>query len=81
MLAQEFAKDEKAFFTEFASAFSKLLALGCPESCQPEVAGEPAKKQSKSEADVNNSFLEHCMHGSLERAKEVVAKGADPSEL
>lgn len=31
----EYAKDESAFFRDFATAFGKLLSLGCPAQCDP----------------------------------------------
>lgn len=32
---EKYAEDEEAFFRDFASAFGKLLALGCPPVCLP----------------------------------------------
>jgi hypothetical protein len=32
---EAYANDEQLFFRDFAAAFSKLLALGCPPECDP----------------------------------------------
>jgi len=54
--AELYAKDEAAFFRDFAAAFAKLLALGAPEA-PPKVETE----RDKLSAD----FREAAMHGSL----------------
>lgn len=67
--AQLYAKNQDAFFKDFAKAFSKLLHLGCKN--QPDDDGDslPSAREQASEL-----FLEHSMHGSLKRLKELEAK-------
>ena len=48
-------------------AFGKLVALGCPATCQPTYAPEPSSPRSKASAE----FREQAMHGSTERAREI----------
>lgn len=70
---ERYAKDSKAFFREFAAAFGKLIALGCPPQCQP---GYRAPRVRPGGADaINSKFREYCMHGSMHRAKELYAEG------
>jgi cytochrome c peroxidase len=42
---QKYAKDEAAFFSDFASAFSKLLELGVPFPESAAAAASPAPKK------------------------------------
>eukprot|EP00958_Prasinococcus_capsulatus_P027093 scaffold5219_cov289-Prasinococcus_capsulatus_cf.AAC.4 len=42
-----YAADEQAFFRDFAAAFSKLLALGCPRECQPANSACPFAKRAR----------------------------------
>lgn len=61
-----YAQDSAAFFRDFADAYGKLLALGCPPACQPDRAG------TLSDADkLAAEFRELCMHGSLEPARKL----------
>merc|ERR1712232_616867 len=65
--AELYARDQNAFFKDFAKAFSKLLHLGCknaPENDDDEPL--PTAKQQASEL-----FLENAMHGSLKRMQEL----------
>jgi len=34
-IVEEYARDEQIFFKDFAIAFGKLIALGCPPQAQP----------------------------------------------
>ncbi len=43
--AQKFADDEGEFFASFAKNYGKLMALGCPEKCQP--VGAPVSDKSQ----------------------------------
>lgn len=67
---KEFAKDEKKFFKQFAIAFGKLIALGCPSHVQPDA--ETVELQKESIEDKN--FREMAMHGNLIRMKEIPGK-------
>eukprot|EP00949_MAST-11_sp_MAST-11-sp1_P003745 g3745.t1 len=73
-VAEIYAKDESAFRADFATAFAKLLALGCPAAAQP--SGQEASSQA-SGGNPTQSFLENCMHGSKEHAMKAVSQGAD----
>ena len=33
--AELYARDEQVFFDDFAAAYAKLIALGCPAVCNP----------------------------------------------
>ena len=61
---ERYAKDEQAFFSEFAVAFAKLLALGTAEKCP----------FAKAEVDHSAEFREQAMHGSLAKVTELAAK-------
>lgn len=59
-----YAQDQAAFFTAFAEAYGKLIALGCPPECQPDrLARVPDADKLSAE------FRELCMHGSLKPAR------------
>lgn len=66
----EYANDEQAFFKDFASAFGKLLALGCPAACDPSRQADPLSEKDKLSAE----FREHAMHGSVGPAKKIADK-------
>jgi len=66
----EYAKDEQAFFRDFANAFGKLLALGCPASCQPNFTAPALNERDK----LNAEFRELAMHGSVVPAMHIAAK-------
>eukprot|EP00658_Telonema_sp_P-2_P018455 TRINITY_DN17241_c0_g1_i4.p1 TRINITY_DN17241_c0_g1~~TRINITY_DN17241_c0_g1_i4.p1 ORF type:complete len:309 (-),score=77.35 TRINITY_DN17241_c0_g1_i4:371-1297(-) len=70
-----YAADEAAFFKDFASAYGKLLSLGCPNECNPAkpAGGCPFSAQAVASAD----FREHAMHGSIEHCRAAVEAGAD----
>jgi hypothetical protein len=69
-IVEEYAKDERLFFREFASAFGKLLALGCPAHVQPNRVQPPQSEKDKASAE----FREQAMHGSLLAAKKIAPK-------
>jgi hypothetical protein len=73
-IAQKYADDETAFFTDFKEAYGKLLALGCPAAAQPNKP--PAACPHATEA-YSAEFRDHAMHGSIEHCKNAVEKGAD----
>lgn len=59
-----YARDEQAFFRDFAAAFAKLMALGCPAQCDPSNRPrESARPSPKKEAGLK--FRENAMHGSV----------------
>ena len=67
-----YAKDEQAFFKDFATAFGKLIALGT-EGGETKPTGDVAE-----ESDVTKAFREMAMHGNLIRMKELEGK-PDPN--
>merc|ERR1711871_939050 len=73
---EKYAEDEELFFSDFQAAFAKLISNGCSEECQPKE--EDPKKLA---GDVSAQFREHCMHGSLEHAKQAIVDGAEVSSL
>jgi len=56
-----YAENENIFFADFAAAYSKLLQNGVDVK-------EPVNDDTKE-----NEFLLYCMHGSLDRVKEVLS--------
>jgi len=68
---EAYAKDQELFFKDFASAFSKLLALGVPERTAEQVSEKNR---------INAEFREAAMHGSLELVKKL-SKTADINEI
>lgn len=73
---EAYAADEQLFFKEFATAFGKLIALGCPEHCQP-----GAKALNTAEDTVANAeFRDHAMHGSIEHMKNISGFNVDSKE-
>lgn len=72
-----YAKDQDAFFRDFAVAYAKLISLGCPESCDPfKGAAEESAKDKESA-----HFRELAMHGSVGPAKASVKAGAEPHSV
>jgi catalase (peroxidase I) len=69
-LVELFAKDEKQWFTDFASAYARLLSLGCPATCDP---NRPAAVPSSSDV-ISAEFREQCMHGSVIAAQRAAAQ-------
>jgi len=74
-----YAKDQALWFQDFANAYGKLLALGCPAACDP----SREQKQGESARDkASADFRELAMHGSVGPAKKLVSSGeADPHQL
>ena len=73
--AEVYASDEPAFFRDFARAFAKLVALGCPTSCQPPPELPPAatgQLTSRCPKVAAGHFREMAMHGSLEHMEAVL---------
>jgi catalase (peroxidase I) len=60
VIADEYAKDQAAFFRDFSSAFSRLVAKGCPVSAQPAVANSKCPRAAASA-----EMRELAMHGAL----------------
>ena len=66
-----YAADQPTFFKDFASAFSRLVALGCPDQCQPKPGDRSPYCPKASEA-----FRTMAMHGSLEHMREIASKSS-----
>ena len=74
-----YASDEQKFKDDFATAFGKLLSLGCPAHCQP--GSKPLKSGGSSiDSTANKEYRDHAMHGSIERMKEIVIAGAEDDD-
>lgn len=73
-----YARDEQAFFRDFAEAFAKLLSLGCPATCDPLRSTSPGPQAAREKASAE--FREWAMHGSLENVRKY-AKEADVHAL
>jgi len=63
--AELYAKDEPTFFNDFASAFAKLLALGCPQA-----HAKPIDERERLSAE----FREAAMHGSLPTCQKLAPR-------
>ena len=79
-IAAEYAADQEKFFKDFSSAYARLMALGCPAEAQPDLPPADGEEAAAPELpavppSAEQEFREHCMHGSLERSREVVARG------
>ena len=70
---QEYADDQAAFFRDFSSAYSRLMALGCPAHLQPSAATDMPVCAAP---DASTEFRENAMHGSLERCRSWATMGA-----
>jgi len=79
---ETYAADQDAFFRDFAAAYSKLLALGCPAACQPTAEDSDAKKFTTTRPSPRDTegqsadtveFLERCMHGSISFVQRLAA--------
>jgi len=66
-----YAADQSRFFKDFAEAYGKLIALGCPAECQPHWKGAAETAKDKVSAE----FREQAMHGSVLPAKKLVKGG------
>lgn len=65
-IAQEYANDQAVFFRDFSSAFSRLVAKGCPASAQP------ATPTTCPRAAASGEMRELAMHGSLEHMERLM---------
>ncbi|QDZ18214.1 heme peroxidase [Chloropicon primus] len=76
-----YAKDQEAFFQDFADAFSRLLSLGCPEAACPHLnkaaSAQPAAPRDAASAE----FREAAMHGHAVDVLKKIAKDADVHDL
>ena len=78
-----YARDEAAFFQDFADAFGRLIALGtraqpsangCPfAALAVRGGGAPAAPHARESAELR----EHAMHGSLELVQKYASLGGD----
>lgn len=69
---KQYANDEELFFKDFAEAFGKLIALGCPAHVQPD-----APVEKVDEKKYNKDFRDLAMHGSLHKMKKIAADNQD----
>lgn len=67
---EAYARDAQLFNKDFAAAYGKLLALGCPAHVQPSSA---APKPTAQEEE-NRLFRHFAMHGSVEPLKQQQGK-------
>lgn len=65
---KRYAEDQNVFFTDFAAAFGKLLALGATESKPPNDTAVADKDRASTD------FREYAMHGSLDMVKRLAPK-------
>ncbi len=72
---ERYAADQDLFFKEFASAYGKLMCLGCPAECDPGLERETPTKSDLASAE----FRESAMHGSVGIMKSLV-DSADVNE-
>eukprot|EP00193_Tetraselmis_chui_P009488 CAMPEP_0177768534 /NCGR_PEP_ID=MMETSP0491_2-20121128/9776_1 /TAXON_ID=63592 /ORGANISM="Tetraselmis chuii, Strain PLY429" /LENGTH=420 /DNA_ID=CAMNT_0019285355 /DNA_START=148 /DNA_END=1410 /DNA_ORIENTATION=+ len=79
--AELYARDNQAFFRDFARAYAKLLSNGGPPTVCPfnkSVYDEDDDGTTEAKlAHYSAEFREHAMHGSIEHCKKYVALGAD----
>ena len=62
-----YAKDEEKFFEDFSNAYARLMALGCPDECDPFAE----ESESGDDADASAEFREFAMHGSVDYMRRV----------
>lgn len=75
-----YAADEPRFFADFASAFAKLVSLGCPAQCNPFAVGTGPQRSASEQASAD--FREAAMHGSIDVCRKLLSKGnVDPHAL
>ena len=73
-----YARDEEAFFADFADAFAKLLSLGCPAPACPHLAASHGSAPADSRHLASAEFREAAMHGhAIDVLRGVAAEGAD----
>ncbi len=65
--AELYARDQEAFFEDFKNAYARLMALGCPEKCDPFKTAAKAVVADKASAE----FREFAMHGSVEYMRRI----------
>ena len=72
---EAYANDQDLFFKDFAVAYAKLIALGCPDSCDPfKTAPAPNAATAKSD-ELAARFREYAMHGSVYAARQMLKQG------
>eukprot|EP00051_Salpingoeca_urceolata_P019806 m.292481 g.292481 ORF g.292481 m.292481 type:complete len:291 (+) comp19487_c0_seq1:609-1481(+) len=75
---QLYANDQEQWFHDFSFAFSRLLSNGCPARCNPALADvSSSDAESSPVTHASQGFLANCMHGSLELAKQCLARGGN----
>jgi len=73
-----YARDEEAFFKDFADAFAKLLSLGCPKQACPHLNNTARGVNTSAPANLRDAasaeFREAAMHGhSIDLMKKIAA--------
>mmetsp|Transcript_10401 Transcript_10401/g.25035 ORF Transcript_10401/g.25035 Transcript_10401/m.25035 type:complete len:400 (+) Transcript_10401:1413-2612(+) len=76
-IVEEYARDQDAFFRDFASAFSRLNCLGCPEEAKPKQMCPKALEKER----FNHEFRELAMHGQLEHMLQMKEAAGDKLDL
>ena len=66
-----YARDEKKFFDDFAAAFAKLVALGCPDKAPCRSGAKGGSKLSNS-SNPSAEWRELAMHGSLDQMTKLL---------
>ena len=69
---EKYAEDQEAFFDDFARAYGRLMALGCPDQCDPFADDDQEVHSAENVDDPSAGFREFAMHGSLEYMKRLV---------
>lgn len=67
---EAYARDGALFNKDFAAAYGKLMALGCPAHVQPTTA----PPQPSAQEEQNRLFRHFAMHGSVEPLKQQQGK-------
>jgi len=65
-----YADNQQAFNADFASAYSRLIALGCPAQCQPDFVPAPPTEVE----NIGATFRHLAMFGSIDDARLLVDK-------
>ena len=79
-----YARDEEAFFQDFADAFAKLLSLGCPAQACPHLSkseGSMSNPPAATRDAASAEFREAAMHGHSIELMKHIAKDADVHAL
>ena len=70
-----YANDENVFRAEFAAAYAKLMALGCPEHVVPGTEAAVAAATASKEEELARRFRHLAMHGNVAPLRALVEAG------